>query len=218
MLFRLARTLPFLLVAIALGVFCYGAIDPVGFRLRVFQPVRDLDFFLKELQLPRKWSKVERISVPQAEKIILDPRSPKGISIVADLREPAARNDQRAPAMLVLHGSSPWGRKNGLVQLLALRLSERGWIVLTPDARGFGDSGTPQVVQDPQAWEVAEDVRLGIDYLSAHPLVDLRRIYVLGHSMGAGHALEGALRDGRVAGMILLGPSRFIFTKESGFK
>lgn len=209
-----------LVLAAVLGA--YLAIDPVGFRRHVFQPVRELRLLHQELHIFRNWSDLRRVVLPASEVVKLevvelDRVGPEEPLLVADLHRPKDGTSQ-APAMLVLHGSAPCGRKSGLVRLLGAELAQRGWVVLAPDARGFGDSGIPADTLGIGAWDVSGDVRRGLDYLASLPGVDAGRVYVLGHSMGANHALEGALGNPQARGMILVGPSRFDLGESSALQ
>ena len=191
---------------VALGVFYL--VEPVGFRKVVFQPAREVLFLVKELRLFSHWYKIGVIEIPPGNRVVISSTDGNDVRMVADFRVP--QNPSRAPAILLLHGSSPWGRKNGLIQYLSYRLANDGWIVLAPDQRGFGDTDDPKEVDDPAAWDNKGDVGKCIDYLLCNPLVDRSRIYILGHSMGAGHALEAALGNDKVRGLILIGPPRYL--------
>lgn len=210
-----SRYLPFFFLLcsfIIVSGISFFFIDPVKFRKIVFQPIREIIFFQKELGGLTSWGKIEKKIVTPSKKIII-PSVRKGeLKIVSDLWVP--NGERPVPAILLLHGNSPWGRKNGLIRLLAHEFSEAGWIVLSPDARGFGETADPKNIEDPKAWIVKNDIRRCIDYLSSFPVTDSDCIYVLGHSRGAGHALEGALDDSRVRSLILIGPPRFL----GGFK
>jgi len=192
-------------IIITFGI-AFFFIDPVGFRKTLFQPVREVFFFQRELGAITHWDKIQKVVICEGSEVVIP--GGNGFQIFAGLRAPHRENP--SPAILLLHGSSPWGRKIGLIRLLALRFEEGGWVVLSPDARGFGRTSDPQdTLTNPEAWAVKNDVRRCIDFLSAHNRTDPHRIYVLGHSMGAGHALEGALEDPRVRGLILIGPPVF---------
>ena len=59
--------------------------------------------------------------------------------------------------------------------------------------------------------EVVDDVIAAIDLLSASPVVDHSRIFVLGHSLGGYLAPRIASQDHRVAGLVILaGPARHL--------
>jgi pimeloyl-ACP methyl ester carboxylesterase len=194
------------LLVFALGG--YRFVDPVGFRTTVFQPAREILFLEREIQPLSHWDKVRMIDIPPADTVILPSAGGNDVKIVADFRVP--KRTGGAPAILLLHGSSPWGRKNGLIQYLSYRLANEGWVVLAPDQRGFGDTEDPKMVDDPAAWDIKGDVGKCIEFLLSNPLVDRNRVFILGHSMGAGHAMEAALENAKVRGLILIGPPRFL--------
>jgi pimeloyl-ACP methyl ester carboxylesterase len=185
-------------------------VDPIGSRLMIFQPVRETRFFLTELGGPLAWREIDRVTLPEPEVVELPRGSDADLRIVADLYRP--QHDERslpAPALLLLHPSSPFGRRVGLVRLTGERLRARGWFVLAPDGRGYGDTADPPRPDDPGGWLVRDDVRRSIDWLSALPGVDPSRLFVLGHSFGANCALAGALDHPAVAALVLVGPARY---------
>ena len=194
------------LLAVVLGAFHF--VEPVGFRKTVFQPAREILFLEREIQPLSHWSKIDVIDIPPGNRVVISSGGGNDVKIVADFRVPQKAG--RVPAILLLHGGTPWGRKNGLIQFLSYRLSNEGWVVLAPDQRGFGDTENPKGGDDPADWDIKADVGKCIDYLYSNPLVDKSRVYVLGHSMGAGHALEAALGNAKVRGLILIGPPRFL--------
>lgn len=187
---------------------CYFVVDPIGFRRYIFQPIREVKYFQKELEVLPNWRKIKKVTVPNGIKVIISSKHPNHLKIAAELRTPEGK--EKAPAILLLHGSSPWGRREGLIQYLAFRLYKDGWITLAPDARGFGETDDPKEILNPLFWNVKNDVKTCIDYLSVLSRTDSKRIYVFGHSMGAGHALLGALDDKRVRALILVGPPRYV--------
>jgi pimeloyl-ACP methyl ester carboxylesterase len=111
---------------------------------------------------------------------------------------------------LLLHGATHLGRKSGLIVLLGHYFQQSGWIALAPDARGFGDSNDPVDMASPESWDPAPDIRRCIDYLCSIPQTKKDAIFVIGHSMGGGHALEAAENDSRIRAMVLIGPPRYI--------
>jgi len=190
---------------LATATISFHFLDPVGFRRYVFQPIREIAYFQKELGVLAAWNAIEKVSVTSpAQAIIL---SSEGLRIVADLWVPAGQGP--AGAILMLHGSSPYGRKAGLIRYMAFRFWDAGWIVLAPDARGFGETDNPEDIANPVSWNSEGDVKRCLNYLAQHSRTDHDRIYVIGHSMGAAHALGGALGDPRVDGVVLIGPPRY---------
>ena len=102
----------------------------------------------------------------------------------------------------------------------ARELAERGFVVLAPDAIGFGDRQSfrsTAVYHDAEefyrahpdgsvAAKMAFDVQRAVDFLSTLPQVDPRRIGCMGHSHGGYGTLFGMLADERItAGAISCG-------------
>ena len=197
-----------LAVGLSLAVLViFYVLDPIGFRAVAFEPVRELYFFNRELGVVSDWQKIRKVSIEPAQTISIPTDHQSFPRIAADLRIPDGEG--KRPAILLLHGSAVEGRKSGLIQLLGQRFQEAGWIVLAPDARGFGDSETPPDVLAADSWRTREDTERAIRFLWSHPRTDRTRIFVLGHSMGAGHALEGALENPHVKALVLIGPPRY---------
>jgi pimeloyl-ACP methyl ester carboxylesterase len=184
-----------------------GLSAPGWFRLVVFQPARDMLFFQREIQ---PWTNPAGIArhVPIPDDTILIPAAGSGeIDIELDLWMPEITP---ARAVLLLHGSSPRGRKLGFNMLLADRLREQGWFVLTPDARGFGRSGVPANIADLSAWLVLEDISRLVEFAMNHPASD-GSLAAIGHSLGASQLLQSGVEDLPFSAVILIGPSRHTF-------
>lgn len=208
MLTELAKLILFVTIAgvgIALSLYVLQRLDPVRYRRRVFQPIRELLFFLDELDAWSHWRDIEHLRLREPEVFRIPASEAGSVTIVATLYRPAGTRQEGT--VVLQHGSYPWGRKGALIRLLATRLSEDGWLVVAPDSRGFGDSETPPDVEDPQAWRTASDLKRVIDYVI--PSAPSENLCVLGHSMGANHTLEGGLADERVKALLLVGPGRY---------
>jgi pimeloyl-ACP methyl ester carboxylesterase len=121
------------------------------------------------------------------------------------LRPPGAGG---RPGILLLHGSSPLGRKLALYRMLAARLAERGYVVLSIDLRGYGDSDDPTRLDRLEALDSRADVHSAVGYLERLPFVDPGRIHLLGHSYGAGVAIGAAPEEPRIRKLVAIGPPR----------
>ena len=135
--------------------------------------------------------------------------SSQGLQIVADLYETGTHG----PCIVLLHGSHELGRKQAIVLALAENFQKLGYTVLALDFRGFNDSEDPPTVASLKDLDFAQDVISAFDYLASHASVDLSKIYIVGHSFGAGVALEVMQRDGRAAKLVLIGPPRRVQQK-----
>ncbi|MBK8905309.1 MAG: alpha/beta fold hydrolase [Anaerolineaceae bacterium] len=130
-----------------------------------------------------------------------------GLTIAGTLY--GAEEAARKPAVLLLHGSTPQGRKLGLYRLMGSKLAEQGYVVLTIDQRGFGQSDNPPDVQDAASFDFVADVNAALAYLVAAPGVDPDEIYLVGHSFGGDVALTAVADGGAlVEKLVLIGPGR----------
>ena len=88
------------------------------------------------------------------------------------------------------------GVKEMLLPNFAQRFADNGYVVLTFDYRGFGESeGEPgRLRPDLQI----EDILNALSFLRSHPQVDENRIALWGTSFGGANAIFAAEQDGRV--------------------
>ncbi len=158
------------------------------------------------------------------ETIVFD--SEDTMSVPAYLLVPDARTEP-GPAVLAIHGHGP-GKSHvcGLAETAqpnadyARQLARRGYVVLAPDLRCFGDrvdespadhyacdtnlvhavmAGSVPLSQN--LWDMARS----LDLLEHHPLVDPNRLGVVGLSYGGTLALFLAAYDNRVAAAVVSG-------------
>lgn len=101
-----------------------------------------------------------------------------------------------SPAVVVMHG---WGANASLMQGCLAPLHAAGFGVLLLDARCHGRSDTEPFTSLPR---FAEDIEAGLAWLSTQPLIDPKRLAVIGHSVGAGAALLTATRHGEVRAVV----------------
>ena len=134
-----------------------------------------------------------------------------GVQLAGNIWKPAGLEaDERRPAVLLVHG---WGgEKSHLNQAYAPQFAELGYVVLTFDYRGWGESdgkllrtgAKPQGDMDEFVLRVREvrdivdpldqleDIRNAYYYLLGDPNVDTGRLAIWGSSLGGGLALQSA--------------------------
>lgn len=93
---------------------------------------------------------------------------------------------ERPPVVIVAHGYSA---DQAIMSPLARSLAEAGYAVVTFDFRGHG-SNTDHLQGD-----LNDDFAAVVDWARRSPQVDGSRIAILGHSMGAGAALDYGTTD-----------------------
>ncbi len=126
---------------------------------------------------------------------------------------------QRPPAVVLVHG---FMSDRHMMSVLARRIAQNGYAVLTIDVSGHGEN------QNPFGNDLTDglrgDIAAAVNYLRSYELVDGTRIVVMGHSMGAGAALDYATHDPNLSGSVMIsggwqpGPERpkdalFIFAQ-----
>jgi uncharacterized protein len=122
----------------------------------------------------------------------------------------SASAGNKVPAVVLVHGSGPGDRDESLgpnrpFRDLAEGLATRGIAVLRYDKRTkvhpeqFGPTSTVRE-------EVIDDARAAVALFSARPDIDLNRVIVVGHSLGA--MLAPRIAEGRqgVAAIVMLAP------------
>lgn len=87
---------------------------------------------------------------------------------------------------------------------IAKVLNKLGYVALTFDYRGFGDSDGPRWRLMPQ--EQVSDARAALTFLADQPHVDPSRLGVIGISLGGAHAVTVGAIDPRVQAMVAIEP------------
>ena len=119
-----------------------------------------------------------------------------GYSISGTLYVPSHING-KASAFALAHGVSNAKETLGG---LALELAKNGFVVLTIDEKGHGESDSGVGVTDPTL-----GLSSAVDYLASLPYVEANRIGVAGHSMGAGAVRATLSQNPTIAAAVLIG-------------
>jgi dienelactone hydrolase len=121
------------------------------------------------------------------------------------------------PAVVLVHGSGPNDRDESVLaekpfRDLAWGLASRGIAVLRYDKRTKAHAPlfTPETLAKLTVnEETVDDALLAVELLRGMKEIDPRRVYVLGHSLGAMVAPRIGARDRKLAGLVVLaGPAR----------
>ncbi len=128
-----------------------------------------------------------------------------GLKLIGDFYQPEVKHKDET--ILLLHGSSIFGRKLSLIRAWAREFQQQGYAVLAFDLRGYGESDDPQSLT-PEAFDFAQDVCSAIDFLVSHAPDYGKQFYVIGHSFGGAVALAAQAIDPRIAKIVSFGPPR----------
>jgi alpha-beta hydrolase superfamily lysophospholipase len=107
----------------------------------------------------------------------------------------------RPPAIVLCHG---FAGDRAMLSTLARRLVASGYAVLALDARGHGENRSAFFPGRGRSDHLMEEFSAAVDFLRASPHVDGARLAVMGHSMGAGAALDYATRDSGLDAAVLI--------------
>lgn len=115
---------------------------------------------------------------------------------------------EASPGIILAHGSTHEGRKLGFYRILGKELSGRGYIVLSVDLRGYGDSEDLPGTDDISFYDYVVDLAAAVDYLTSLDSVNEESLSIIGHSAGAEPAIKAGILDPRIKKMIAIGPPR----------
>jgi pimeloyl-ACP methyl ester carboxylesterase len=110
--------------------------------------------------------------------------------------------------VLLLHGHTPKGSNLAFYRVLARRLADRGYFVLTIDFAGFGLSDSPFSIPYEEGSSGDYDVRAWLDHLTSDSRLSSHPLFVVAHSAGASSGLPIGLGEDLVRGIAAIGPSR----------
>ncbi|HYU19649.1 MAG TPA: alpha/beta fold hydrolase [Chloroflexota bacterium] len=118
-----------------------------------------------------------------------------GIELVGHVYEPTRLEaGERRSGVVVCHGFG--AHQERVLPEVARHLAERGYVAMTLDYRGFGESQGPRWRMIPQ--EQVSDIRNAITFLQGQPTVDPARIGLWGTSFGGANVAYVAGVDRRV--------------------
>lgn len=133
-----------------------------------------------------------------------------------------AKAGEKLPAVVMAHG---WGGVAAFLRNDAADIARAGYFVLVFDYRGWGESGSPVMLVDPEPvytpgeaaaftakvqprreyvnpLEQAEDWFNAIDWIMGEPEVDANRVGIRGSSYSGGHVVHVAAFDQRIKAVV----------------
>ena len=125
-----------------------------------------------------------------------------GIEIRAKLLKPLdTSSDNPMPDILHIHG---YQNNRETSDAYCIELARRGFVVLSIDAIGRGNSGIPNDQDDPD-FDETYGGKSSLDYLRSLLYVDGSNTGMMGHSLGAEMAYKVALDDPTLQALVISG-------------
>jgi pimeloyl-ACP methyl ester carboxylesterase len=126
-------------------------------------------------------------------------RGARGQQLAAWVALPQTASASRpAPVVIAVHG---WGANGSTLAPLVEPLVRAGIAVVLFDAASHGDSSAEAFSSLPR---FAEDLAAVVNALGGHPAIDVDRMGLLGHSVGAAAMLLHMARQGGVCAVVSL--------------
>ncbi|MFK8046057.1 MAG: alpha/beta hydrolase [Crocinitomicaceae bacterium] len=113
-----------------------------------------------------------------------------------------AMKGEKKPAIILMPPHS--GVKEQTAGIYAQKLSEQGYITLTFDPRGFGESTGHKGLVSP--WLMVEDQKNAVDFITSLDMVDNSNLFNFGICAGAGVATDATISDSRIKALALVSP------------
>jgi pimeloyl-ACP methyl ester carboxylesterase len=110
------------------------------------------------------------------------------------------------PGIILLHGANNIGRKAPFYRVLSSKLVEKGYIVLSIDLAGYGESGDPFQSNALEALDHTKEVSVAVDYLKSLENLDREKIYIIGHSRGVETAMKSGIGNDDIKKIVVIGP------------
>ena len=109
---------------------------------------------------------------------------------------------QKKPAIVINPPAT--GVKEQTIGLYAEKLSNKGFITLAFDPRGFGESEGHPLLQDP--YRITRDIYNSISFIRTLKEVDVDNVFNMGICAGAGYASHAAAFDSRIKAVAMVSP------------
>jgi len=109
---------------------------------------------------------------------------------------------EKRPAIVINPPAT--GVKEQTIGLYAEKLSQKGFITLAFDPRGFGESEGHPLLQDP--YRISEDIYNSVSFIRTLEEVDADNVFNMGVCAGAGYASHAAAFDSRIKAVAMVSP------------
>lgn len=136
----------------------------------------------------------------RVERVVIPP----GFETTFSIYEPGEPGPH--PGLVLIHGNTWMGQRLSLYRLIAHSLAKKGFIVLTYDKIGAGESDDPYMLGPDgvaAAYNAEDQAQHALEYLIENTNVDPNSISLFGHSSGVSEALRVGQWDDRVTSVVV---------------
>ena len=129
--------------------------------------------------------------------------------LVGKVYFPPALFQKKYDGILLCHGVLPKGKDTALYVELARQLARRGYLVMTFDFRGFGESAKVANFRVPRDLNFPAEAEAAVSFMLEKLPVREEGYTIAGHSMGANIAFAVGAQDKRVKNIITISAGNF---------
>ncbi len=113
------------------------------------------------------------------------------------------------PGIVFCPGNLPTGKDTALYLEFCQKLAERGYVILSYDMKGYGESKRVAKFEISKDLDFVADALAALSYLSRVSIVSKEKISIIGHSSGGNIAFAAGAKDARVRDIVSLSPGDF---------
>lgn len=131
-----------------------------------------------------------------------------GLTLVGHIYVPFGKRP--VPAIILSHGTNLQGHNRFIYSEMSRRFAKRGYLVLSFDYRGYGDSQDPIRIETAADLDFMQDLTNAVSFLLESYGEEISEIILVGHSLGGGVSIGAGVEDQRINKIVAIGPPRRI--------
>ncbi len=121
----------------------------------------------------------------------------------------APRRSGTFPGVIFCPGNLPTGKDTALYVEFCRRLAGRGYIVLSYDMKGYGETKEVSNFDVSKDLDFVGDALAAVSYLDKLSIINKEKLSIIGHSSGGNIAFAAGAKDPRVRNIASLSPGDF---------
>jgi pimeloyl-ACP methyl ester carboxylesterase len=166
-----------------------------------------LFFLIAGIAIGSQMEKILHMTSTNSREVVLS--GPSHFSLSGKVYYPRRLPGTRHPGILFCHGTLPKGKDTRLYEILLQRLAKKGYLVLSFDVRGFGDSHKVSNFQIPRDLDFIADTEAALDYMTDKLPIDRENVTIAGHSLGGNLAFAVGAKSPKVKNIVCISPGNY---------